>query len=295
MKNIPTLHNKTLESIFENITLTNEQLNEILACEKASLTDDLHAIINFCDKDLDDKDDNISYNLLFYALFLLKEIQNENQLNLILDILKWDEDKIEYWFEDLFLEYYWNLVYHFGQKQIETLVDFLKLDGLYSFSKEQVALALFQIYLKHPEKQETISNYWTELLEFYNAIAEDSENIDYNYFAFFVSYIFEPNDDQKRLIKGLYDKDYIDLFVNGDYEALLEFTENERECSTVFDLNSNLIKIENQYNTNYNAKIFEEFSRLGNNQKPIVLEKKINRNDPCLCGSGKKYKKCCLN
>ena len=22
---------------------------------------------------------------------------------------------------------------------------------------------------------------------------------------------------------------------------------------------------------------------------------KIGRNDPCLCGSGKKYKKCCLN
>lgn len=27
----------------------------------------------------------------------------------------------------------------------------------------------------------------------------------------------------------------------------------------------------------------------------IVKEKKINRNDPCPCGSGKKYKKCCGN
>ncbi|MBP1582331.1 MAG: SEC-C domain-containing protein [Victivallales bacterium] len=28
--------------------------------------------------------------------------------------------------------------------------------------------------------------------------------------------------------------------------------------------------------------------------KPIVRETpKINRNDPCPCGSGKKYKKCC--
>ena len=25
----------------------------------------------------------------------------------------------------------------------------------------------------------------------------------------------------------------------------------------------------------------------------IVKEKKIGRNDPCPCGSGKKYKKCC--
>ncbi len=31
----------------------------------------------------------------------------------------------------------------------------------------------------------------------------------------------------------------------------------------------------------------------GFNQKPIVKEKKIGRNEPCPCGSGKKYKKCC--
>ena len=28
-------------------------------------------------------------------------------------------------------------------------------------------------------------------------------------------------------------------------------------------------------------------------QGTIVKEEKIGRNDPCLCGSGKKYKKCC--
>ena len=31
-----------------------------------------------------------------------------------------------------------------------------------------------------------------------------------------------------------------------------------------------------------------------NPPKTIVGEKKIGRNDPCPCGSGKKYKKCCL-
>ena len=31
-----------------------------------------------------------------------------------------------------------------------------------------------------------------------------------------------------------------------------------------------------------------------NKSKPIVSQKKIGRNDPCPCGSGKKYKKCCL-
>ena len=31
----------------------------------------------------------------------------------------------------------------------------------------------------------------------------------------------------------------------------------------------------------------------GGGRKPIVKEEKIGRNDPCPCGSGKKYKKCC--
>ena len=27
----------------------------------------------------------------------------------------------------------------------------------------------------------------------------------------------------------------------------------------------------------------------------VVVGKKVGRNDPCPCGSGKKYKKCCMN
>jgi hypothetical protein len=31
-----------------------------------------------------------------------------------------------------------------------------------------------------------------------------------------------------------------------------------------------------------------------NKTKTVVKEKKIGRNDPCTCGSGKKYKQCCM-
>ena len=29
--------------------------------------------------------------------------------------------------------------------------------------------------------------------------------------------------------------------------------------------------------------------------KPIIRKNKIKRNEPCYCGSGKKFKKCCMN
>jgi SWIM/SEC-C metal-binding protein len=36
-----------------------------------------------------------------------------------------------------------------------------------------------------------------------------------------------------------------------------------------------------------------DLERLLNPDQPVTVEKKIGRNEPCPCGSGKKYKKCC--
>ena len=36
-----------------------------------------------------------------------------------------------------------------------------------------------------------------------------------------------------------------------------------------------------------------DLERLLNPQQPVTVEKKVGRNEPCPCGSGKKHKKCC--
>jgi SWIM/SEC-C metal-binding protein len=36
-----------------------------------------------------------------------------------------------------------------------------------------------------------------------------------------------------------------------------------------------------------------DLTRLLNPPKPVTVEKKVGRNEPCPCGSGKKYKNCC--
>lgn len=41
------------------------------------------------------------------------------------------------------------------------------------------------------------------------------------------------------------------------------------------------------------AENIGELEMVLNKPKTVVLDKTPNRNDPCLCGSGKKYKKCC--
>lgn len=44
-----------------------------------------------------------------------------------------------------------------------------------------------------------------------------------------------------------------------------------------------------------NHKMMEAIARYKAAHTPKIKEYKIGRNDPCPCGSGKKYKNCCLS
>ncbi len=43
------------------------------------------------------------------------------------------------------------------------------------------------------------------------------------------------------------------------------------------------------------ARMGRTLAQTSANDQPYVREIKLGRNDPCFCGSGKKYKKCCMN
>lgn len=83
-----------------------------------------------------------------------------------------------------------------------------------------------------------------------------------------------------ELIKECYDRDAVDLMHHGDLEdveigmGIKERRETEREPTMLQKL----------------------FNGLDDEKLSYVREtSKVGRNDPCPCGSGKKYKKCCLN
>lgn len=53
----------------------------------------------------------------------------------------------------------------------------------------------------------------------------------------------------------------------------------------------NIIEIINNYKNTLPIWVYNGYSKKEVNSMP--KEKKVGRNDPCPCGSGKKYKKCC--
>ncbi|MGN1013248.1 MAG: preprotein translocase subunit SecA [Clostridia bacterium] len=81
------------------------------------------------------------------------------------------------------------------------------------------------------------------------------------------------------------------------YNMFEELNESIREeaVKAVFSLKPR--KKEEVMNVNVNNKITNMMTSGGGEdtpkRKPVKAEKKIGRNDPCPCGSGKKYKQCC--
>ncbi len=162
------------------------------------------------------------------------------------------------------------------------------------------------------------------LLEQWHAIAYN-ENADNNELQQFWGRYFEiekgiyeqlltnPDEEVKGTVKELAEKYDVDLmamvgFLDGINDCLvtpnpIETMEEDTEVSLAFD-NEKLYKgmVEAKADWLYGLpqwkEIFteEKMAELYKEQKrstTVVKEAKVYPNDPCPCGSGKKYKKCC--
>jgi SWIM/SEC-C metal-binding protein len=63
-----------------------------------------------------------------------------------------------------------------------------------------------------------------------------------------------------------------------------------KEVTATFQKNGWTYKVELEPDKQENI---DDLNRLLNPAKPMIAEKKVGRNEPCSCGSGKKYKNCC--
>ena len=121
----------------------------------------------------------------------------------------------------------------------------------------------YQIFTYDINNQE--QEFVSAIVDFVNDTFDDEDKIQYIY-----SYIYQT------LKLGIYGNKTLDALV---YEENLSKNE-QKKIDEFCKKYKNMIAI-----WNLNGYTF--------NEKGIVKKEKIGRNDPCPCGSGKKYKKCC--
>ena len=177
------------------------------------------------------------------------------------------------------------LVYEMiGPKSIPALAAYLKDDSHDGFARTTAAHSLEKIGKKYPSVKEQCQIVLEEQLMCFKKNGPELN-------ALLIDHLVEMQTlSALPTIKQAFDSDTVDLTVRGDLEDVeIDFGLREKRSTPRprFLLSEEIIsKLEQlKKNQSQTSKVVEQ------KQNSKV---KIGRNDPCSCGSGKKYKECCL-
>lgn len=190
--------------------------------------------------------------------------------------------RIDFFVED---DYYTSAVRHYlekvGKDKQKELIDYF----LNQYNHEYNRMLVLEVLGKFIEKDSIFNQELEEALVKYLNADEDIDTDDgLNAMAIF-NLIDISEAKHIELIREVFEKKPVDTFYDGDLEDI-EIKLGLRE------------KRSKPKEKHFLQKMIEEYE-LEDKLKPLLsannAEPKIGRNDPCPCGSGKKYKKCCLN
>ncbi|MCD4795365.1 MAG: DUF1186 domain-containing protein [Bacteroidales bacterium] len=277
----------------------------------------------FCEKIKNDEfyfEDSI---FIYHALYLLAELKSTKSLSLVINLLKQGDDFLDFWFGDYLTEDFWKILYALSEENLEELIEFVKEPRRFCFAKTTVFSALTQIALNKPEKRQYIVNIYKDLICFFLNNKNNPDIYDNELTGFLVMDILDISGKELlKDIKLLYDKDMVLESIPGTFEdvkkILIEEEKYDRTLKPftgIFEEYENIMNTWSYYQdkeTNMNEDVYddEDLYRIHKKMNTdsednyydsyeqgtyIREEEKIGRNDPCPCGSGKKYKKCCMN
>lgn len=311
--------------------INHDLLKSILELPKASLIEDLKKVLDdsiyryeyYFENDFDDS----QCYFPFHALTLLTELKSENSLDIILGYLTHSYEILDFWFDDFYTEIIWMFIYHLGQDQLPKLKQFEFKLNVNQYSKGTISQALAQIALNQPERKNEVSEWFFEVLTYFLHNAENDDLIDTALIGHMVyEYKTCKGEKLKNLIKQLYEQNLVSEDIAGTFEEFEKDSDDLRHYNPtpyvdIFSLYTHIVEewervIETD--ENYIASLKEEkriaeeeleatkmelkalkekAAELGIDTSTNSSRKdqsKVGRNEPCPCGSGKKYKKCCM-
>lgn len=302
-----------------DLSIKPEAIKKILQLDPVKLTEDLKKVLHdsiarydfFEEKVEKDGFDYHKQDFPIHALLLLSELKNEKSLPAILELLKQDSDFNDFWFGDFINDVFDNALFYCGKDQTELIFEYLKLPNIYEFNKAIVGECLVKIIAESSRERSFFVEQYREVLNVFIESAEDENYADTETIGFIISDIIDLG--YRELlpeIKQLFDLKIVGFWICGNYNSVEENIQepNPRQSlkfikkdiyGKYLELKINeekaIIRTDEDYNKDFDNKELPK-STLQNEiyDKPIVKPKKIGRNDPCSCGSGKKYKKCCI-
>ena len=300
----PVFENELIKEIYSyDFKLPSSTLQQLLLLPEESLKRDLKKALYdsiarygyFMEND--DLPGEAS-SFLLHALFITAEKKWTDLLPDIFNILKNGEVFNDFYFGDTLTELLWIAWYKLAEKNVQPLFDFLKDRNTGTFSKTAFNKALIQLYYQNKELRQKIVTGYKELAAYFIENKDDDALKDTVVIASVACAMRDISlDEMENEIKQLYEHNLISLGYAGNYESLIKHKKNESQLIEnipgIYEMYEKVVATWTGYKEDGDDDIYDDDWVP---QQPIVrTEPKTGRNDPCPCGSGKKYKKCCLD
>ena len=292
-------HPEVYQLYLSGIEIPVESIDNILSLPPESIRQDLQKLLEdavkrfryFCYVKAIEEDRTFT----FHSIFLLGELKSEQSLAAVLSFLSEHPDLLEFWLGDHLTETVWQPIYKMALRQPYLLKEFCVKPGLGTFPRSIGSAVLSQIALHVPERRKEISSIFGEILRALDGASIADNIIDSEFLGLLVGDVLDCGfKEHLPVIKSLFGKGFVSEGINGDFnEVVKEFDRADksifvRKLQTINEIYDHVRKHWVFYDD-----VEQPFIDLETDTH-TTTGSKIGRNDPCPCGSGKKYKKCCL-
>ncbi len=311
-ENKPTFYYPEVEAFYQyGMDIPEDKVKAILELPRETLVKDMEAV-------LQDAVDRYAYfsenkNLpfeqicsVYHAIWVLGDLKATEALPSVFNLLRQNNDQLEFWFSDYITENLWEDLFSIAGHDLEMLTPlFFDPENLW-FVKILPTTVACQVFLHFRERRDEVIRWFKNLLEQLLRLDKNDSTIDDNAIGSLVANLYYVN--AKRLlpeIKELYERDWVAMDICGDYASIEGDMQKgiprhvRRDMrSDIFAKYKGALSSWGYYRKARKPKVKKQ-PDLSYANLPLGIIKraaaKVGRNDLCSCGSGKKYKKCCLN
>jgi SEC-C motif/Protein of unknown function (DUF1186) len=322
---MPVFTHPEIHWLYENgFEISKDKIEQLLALPRTTLIQDLHKVLDDAMARFDDFEgqewDEEKMNFSVHALFLLAELRATESLSHALNLIRQDNEWVEFWFGDLLTETFAVHFYKMMGDDLSILKHYLLEPNNEAFQRAVIPSAISILGYHHPERrQESIAFLEDILNDFYENRNDYKDIIDITLINYIVHELIElQSKDSYPLVEKLYLAFMVSDEIMGDLAEIKKafFEGEKREFSyktipTIFDHYQTIIGwdriMTEEERADLLATMEENEKKIEENDRKITENKnkitqllgqaktetpKVGRNDPCPCGSGKKYKKC---
>ena len=331
----PKLTHPEIEALYQqDMHIPYDLVKEILALPRATLIADLEKVMEDCIRryeyfyeQADPENggwDEKKFSFPLHAMYMLAELKSYSSLPKMWHVLRQGNELLEFWFSDLITEELWELFYILGKDQLELLKAYALEPNIYNYSRTLITTVVSQLAINETSRRPEVIAWFRDLFAHFLDNPEDEGIIDTEAIGLMVSDCLDfKGIELLNQIEQLCERDWVPVTMSGDFEEI----KYELEQGTRADYNRPVredIFARYSYNlkswTAYREEKPDVFGEMDVDRNDIGYDydwddredyplslgsgivtpikrqtPKTGRNEPCPCGSGKKYKKCCLN